>query len=195
MRSTIPCKRCLVLPLVLSMACAASNHAQANRIKGHARYERIKGQPGMGYRELYETNLFLTPADDSLALGRTRRLGTWEYNGSYCYNGLFHDGAYCIDNMDRVGGTPNQPIPDGTYSILINEPLFFVVPKVVTDVVLQGSQTVTLNPELPIDFSTWFFDDWVGKVEDGDYRPPSSPWYWAAPSFPGSAPPLRCPDC
>ena len=168
--------RCLSLAVAFAVI-STTTHAQSNRIMGHVRYEQIKGQPQMGYRGLYETNLFLTPADDSVAIGRSRRLGTWGYNGSSCYNGLFHDGSYCIDNMDRVNGTPNQPIPNGTYSVFVNEPLFYVVPTVITNVTLKGTGNVTLNPELPIDFSTYHFDDWVGKTEDGDNRPPSSPWY------------------
>lgn len=150
--------------------------AQTNRISGRGRYERIKGNPAMGYRELYEVNLFLTPSDTDQVMGRSRRLGTWNVSGNTCANILSHDGAYCINNMQAVAGN-FVSIPDGLYSILVYEGLFYVTPKVQTDVIIQGGQAVTQHVELPIDYSTYFFDDWVGRTEAGDFRPASSPWY------------------
>jgi len=61
-------------------------------------------------------------------------------------------------------------MPAGTYSILVNQPLFFIRPKVVPGVVIQNGQTTTANVELPIDYSTYFRDNnqWTG---------PDTYWY------------------
>jgi hypothetical protein len=136
-----------VIPLVASgvMACAAAfgwggSAYAGGTVTGHARFEKIKGRPYMGYAELYESNLFLSPSV-SPPTGPSRRLGAPGTGNTY-------DGFYTIDNM-----------PAGTYSILVNQPLFFVRPKVVTDVHIQDGQTTIQNVELPVDFSTYTYRD------------------------------------
>ncbi len=106
----------------------------------------------MGYAELYETNLFLSPAGWP-PTGLSRRLGAPSTGNTY-------DGYYIIDDM-----------PAGTYSILINQPLFFVRPKVVTDVVIRDGQTTTQHVELPVDYSTYMWRDVA------DWTSPDTVWY------------------
>ncbi len=137
---------------VLAVLLAGQPAWSAN-INGHGRFEKIKGKPHMGYVELYETNLFLSPAT-SFMVGPSRRLGTTCQQGAVCTTSIItHDGCYCIDGL-----------PVGPYSILMNQPLFFVAPKVVGTINLQAGQTLTVNPELPVDFSTYFKDSgqWTG---------------------------------
>ncbi len=120
-------------------------------VTGHGRIERIKGRPSAGYYELYECNLFLSCPGAS-PVGPSRRLGADP-------SGNTHDGYYRIDNM-----------PIGTYSILVNQPLFFVRPKVVSNVVIESGQTLTQNVDLPIDYSTLFRDAGQWTLYD-------NPWY------------------
>jgi hypothetical protein len=154
--------------LALSAVIVSESSAQT-RIRGHARYELIKGNPSFGYRELYETNLFFTPANDSARKGRSRRLGTVIDSGSICTNATVGNGEYCIVDMEFAGGTTDGVIPAGTYSILVSEPLFFVAPRVISGIAITSGQDLIVNPELSIDFSTYYLQDWVGSA--------SSPWY------------------
>ncbi len=119
-------------------------------VTGHGRFEKIKGKPHMGYAELYETNLFLSPYR-SPPIGPSRRLGA--PGGG---QGNTYDGFYSIT------------IRAGTYSILINQPLFYVRPKVLSHVLVQDNQTTTAHVELPVDYSTYTWRD----VAD---------WTWPAP--------------
>jgi hypothetical protein len=133
-------------------------------VSGHGRFERIKGKPHMGYVELYETNLFLSPAAQT-PLGPSRRLGTTcevsqPGGGITCSTQIITgDGCYCIYSM-----------PAGNYSVFMNQPLFFICPKVVPNVTISNNQTLHLNPELPIEFSTFFknSNQWTG---------PDTVWY------------------
>ncbi len=117
-------------------------------VHGHARFEKIKGQPQMGYQELYESNLFLSAADNGM-VGPSRRLGTTVYNGG-CQTITTHDGAYCIDSLPAAG-----------YSILVNQPLFYIAPRVIPYVQVPEDAFAVLNPELGIDYSTYFKNDWT----------------------------------
>lgn len=129
----------------------------AGSVIGHGRYERIKGKPGMGYAELYEANLFVSPPNSS-TVGPSRRLGTTCQVGGVCNTTIItSDGCYCVDNL-----------PAGTYSFLLNQPLFYIAPVVVPNVVITNNQTITVNPELPIDYSTYFKNAWTG---------PGNQWY------------------
>lgn len=147
--------RATVLTLLLTVAAPP---VLAGRIEGHGRFEKIKGKPHMGYVELYETNLFLSPSV-SPPIGPSRRLGTTSPSGSSCSNVVTHDGAYCIEDM-----------PAGTYSILMNQPLFYVAPKVITDVQIPVSGSITVNPELAIDYSTYYKNDWTSTANSVWYQ-------------------------
>lgn len=135
-------------PVVCCLPLTAALHAaeSVGRVEGHARFERIKGQPQAGYVELYESNLFFCPVK-SPPVGPSRRLGAPPGKPPR------HDGFYPIDD-----------VPAGRYSMLISQPLFFIRPKVVQDVVVKEGQTLELNPELPLEFSTYFRDkdQWTG---------------------------------
>lgn len=147
------------LPLVLAFAAISSPATAwaAVSITGHGRYEKIKGKPGMGYVELYESNLFLSPSNSSFVGPSSRLGGSAYYTGTACVSGTTHDGVYCFEN-----------VPAGQYSILVNQPLFYIAPKVVNNITITGGQTVTVNPELPIDYSTYFKNSWTG---------PANRWY------------------
>src|SRR2546421_3741072 len=47
--------------------------AQAGTVTGHGRFLNIAGNPAMGYSELYESDLWLTPPNNSM--GPARRVG------------------------------------------------------------------------------------------------------------------------
>jgi len=136
----------LLLPLLVPASARSDG-----TVTGHGRFERIKGKPHMGYVELYESNLFLSPAA-SPPVGPSRRLGA-PPNQAPTY-----DGFYSIT------------MPAGTYSILVNQPLFFIRPKVLPDVVIRDGQTTVAHVELPIDFSTAFRDP-------GQWTGPENTWY------------------
>jgi len=102
----------------------------------------------MGYQYLYEWDLFLSPADNSM-VGPSRRLGAPPGEPAR------GDGYYRIDNL-----------PAGEYSVYVNQPDFFASPKVVPNVQINNSQQTTLNVELDVDYSTYFAEnnewtDWL----------------------------------
>ena len=123
----------------------------AGWITGQGRFEKIAGSPSMGYKYLYEWDLFLSPADNSM-VGPSRRLGAPP--GQPPTN----DGYYKIDNL-----------PAGLYSIYVSQPDFFASPKVVPNVEIRNGQGTTVNIDLDVDYSTYFFPgvwtDW-------------GPWTW-----------------
>ena len=123
----------------------------AGWITGYGRFEKIAGNPAMGYKELYEWDLFLSPADNSM-IGPSRRLGAPP--GEVARG----DGYYRIDDL-----------PAGLYSIYVSEPDFFASPKVVPNVEVTNGQGTTVNIELDIDYSTYFFP---GEWTDW------GPWTW-----------------
>jgi hypothetical protein len=120
-------------------------------VTGHARFEKIKGHPEAGHVELYESNLFLSPAEGS-GTGPSFRLGAPP------------------DQTPTYDGFYRLAVPAGSYSILVNQPLFFIRPKVVPDVLVQDGKTVTRHVELPIDFSTWSTDTWTPIWSDVWYQ-------------------------
>jgi hypothetical protein len=126
--------------------------AWAGGVYGHAaRIPRIKGKDWMGYHEVYESNLFLSPPNNG-TVGPSRRLGTWMFDGVQCTDGVITgDGQYCVDGM-----------PGGSYSILVNQPEFFVRPSVLPYIVIPNSGRIVVDVDIPIDYSTYFADDWPG---------------------------------
>ena len=112
-------------------------------ITGQGRFEKIAGVPSMGYKYLYEWDLFLSPSDNSM-VGPFRRLGV-----------PIGDGSYLIDGLDA-----------GIYSVYVNQPDFFASSKAVPNVqIIDGQQTV-LNVDLDVDYSTYFKDTGGGQWTD-----------------------------
>jgi hypothetical protein len=111
-------------------------------VTGHARFERVKGRPGLGHAELYESNLFLSP-DGGFTRGPSFRLGAPPGEAPR------HDGYYRLD------------VPAGTWTVLVDQPLFFIRPKVLHGILVEDGKTVTANVDLPIDYSTYFTDSWT----------------------------------
>lgn len=122
------------------LAVVGGQLARAGTITGHGRFERIAGNPGMGYKELYEWDLFLSPGDDSM-VGPSRRLGAPPGQPTT------GDGYYRIDNL-----------PAGEYSIHVNQPDFFASPQVVPNVQVPRYGQTTVNVDLDVDYSTYFRD-------------------------------------
>ena len=130
----------LVLSVVSVWGLGSAAHA-AGSIEGQGQFELIAGRPPMGYQRLYEWDLFLSPADASMP-GISRRLGA---PPGQMPTG---DGFYRIDNL-----------PAGTYSVYVNQPDFFASPKVIPNVVIANGQTLRLDVNLDIDYSTYFRAD------------------------------------
>ncbi|MHC4179610.1 MAG: carboxypeptidase-like regulatory domain-containing protein, partial [Planctomycetota bacterium] len=126
--------------VLLLLAAAGTQTAPAGTISGHGRFERIAGNPGMGYKELYEWDLFLSPSDNS-TVGPSRRLGAPPGQPPT------GDGYYRIDGL-----------PAGTYSAYVNQPDFFASPKVVPNVQVPQSGQTQVNVDLDVDYSTYFRD-------------------------------------
>ncbi|MHC4695080.1 MAG: hypothetical protein ACYS67_20300, partial [Planctomycetota bacterium] len=64
--------RSIIITLVLFIPV---HYVQASgSITGQGRFENITGNPAMGYKYLYEWDLFLSPSDNSM-VGPCRRLG------------------------------------------------------------------------------------------------------------------------
>lgn len=138
----------------------------AGNIKGHCLLEKIKGHPEAGYQELYEWNLFISPPG-STPIGPHRRLGAacevqLPGGGRQCSLAIITgDGCYCADGLAV-----------GNYSLLLSQPIFFAVPRVMPNVTIAEGQTTTRNIELPIDYSTYFVD-----VANNQWTPPDTAWY------------------
>ncbi|MBN2270695.1 MAG: carboxypeptidase regulatory-like domain-containing protein [Sedimentisphaerales bacterium] len=111
----------------------------AGWVTGHGRFEKIAGKPAMGYKELYEWDLYLSPSDNSW-VGPSRRLGAPPGEPAR------GDGYYRIDN-----------VPAGIYSIYVTQPDFFASPKLVPNVEVVNGQGTTVNVELDVDYSTYYF--------------------------------------
>ncbi|MBN1855147.1 MAG: carboxypeptidase regulatory-like domain-containing protein [Pirellulales bacterium] len=124
----------------LLIALISTETAWSGTVVGQGRFERIAGNPSMGYTSLYEWDLFLSPSDDSM-LGPSRRLGAPPGQSPT------GDGYYRIDH-----------IPAGDYSIYVNQPDFFASPQVVPDIRVPDTGLVHVNVDLDVDYSTYFRD-------------------------------------
>jgi hypothetical protein len=133
----LPCVFVLVSALVLTPSVLADG-----TITGHGRFERIKGRPAMGYVELYESNLFLSP-DGGGPRGPSFRLGAPP------------------GQAPRGDGFYSLTVPAGSWSLLVNQPLFFIRPRVLGGLAVSDGRTTTQHVELPIDYSTFFTDTWT----------------------------------
>ncbi|NIP26066.1 MAG: hypothetical protein GWN67_17000 [Phycisphaerae bacterium] len=136
--------RSIIITLVLLIPV---QYVQASgSITGQGRFAKISGNPAMGYRYLYEWDLFLSPSDNSM-VGPFRRLGAPPGEPPT------GDGFYQIDNL-----------PAGTYSVYVNQPDFFASPKMIPNVQIVDGQQTTLNIDLDVDYSTYFHDgeQWTG---------------------------------
>jgi hypothetical protein len=136
---------------VVLLLAAPSSALGDGIVTGNARFERIKGRPETGHAQLYESNLFLCP-DSGFTLGPSRRLGAPP------------------GEAPRGDGYYSASLPAGTWSLLVNQPLFFIRPKVVPGVVVRDGQTTTQHIDLPIDYSTYFTDTWTPTWEDRWYQ-------------------------
>ena len=125
---------------ILLVAITQQSGWAAGSLSGQGRFERIAGRPDMGHRHLYEWDLFLSPADNSL-IGPSRRLGAPPGEPPT------GDGYYRIDNL-----------PAGRYSVYVNQPDFFASPKVVPEVWINNGQVTHLDVDLDVDYSTYFRD-------------------------------------
>ena len=129
-----------VLAAILTAAAAEEASWASGSITGHGCFERIAGNPGAGYQQLYEWDLFVSPADASL-VGPSRRLGAPPGEPAR------GDGYYRIDDL-----------PAGTYSVYVNQPDFFASPKVVPNVQIVDARTTNLDVRLDVDYSTYYRD-------------------------------------
>lgn len=115
-------------------------------ITGQGRFERIAGNPAMGYHALYEWDLYLSPSGPGY-VGPSRRLGAPPGQAPT------GDGYYRVDN-----------VPAGLYSVYVNQPDFFASPKVVPNVTIANGATATVPVNLDVDYSTYFSNSnqWTG---------------------------------
>jgi hypothetical protein len=127
-------------------------HVEASgSITGQGRFEKIAGNPAMGYKYLYEWDLFLSPGDNSM-IGPCRRLGA---PPGQTPTG---DGYYQIGNL-----------PAGIYSVYVNQPDFFASPKMVPNVQIVDGQQTVVNVDLDVDYSSYFRDTGGSQW---------TPWEW-----------------
>jgi hypothetical protein len=140
--------------VVSFLIVALTEVAWSGTLTGFGRFEKIAGNPSMGYKQLYEWDLFVSPSDDSM-VGPSRRLGAPAGEPAR------GDGYYRVDNL-----------PTGTYSVYVSQPDFFASPKVVSDVQISAGQTTTVNVDLDVDYSTYFSESQQWTVWDNNPR-----WY------------------
>ncbi|MCD6394472.1 MAG: carboxypeptidase regulatory-like domain-containing protein, partial [Planctomycetes bacterium] len=121
-------KRRFIIMLALSAIVSVPSIAlAAGSITGFGQFEKIAGNPSMGYQQLYEWDLFLSPSDNSY-VGPSRRLGA--HPGQFPSG----DGYYKIED-----------VPAGMYSIYVNQPDFFASPKIMPNVEIVNGQEETVN--------------------------------------------------
>jgi hypothetical protein len=141
---------------LLSFGCAAliggvvlTAPAEAGTVTGQGRMIKIAGSPGAGYSGLFESDLFLSPSGAG-TFSDVRRLGSPPGQSPT------YDGFYSIGN-----------VPAGNYSLYVNQPDFFISPKVVPNVTIPASGTVNVNLDLDVDYSTpWVAGNWTDWAWD-----------------------------
>ncbi len=134
----ITCKaRMAIVFLVGLILCAPCVASASGDFHGHARFEKIKGDPSKGYVELYEYKAFLSP--NGSGTGYSYHVGD---PGT-----AIHPGHGCITFSD---------IPAGTYSLLTCFPEFFPRGKVVSGVVITDGMQTNQDADEPIDYSGYY---------------------------------------
>ena len=121
--------------IILALLTTGQYVQASGSITGQGQFEKIAGVPSMGYKYLYEWDLFLSPGDNSI-VGPFRRLGVPTGDGSYLIEG----------------------VPAGIYSVYVNQPDFFASPKVVPNIPIVDGQQAVVNVDLDVDYSTYFKD-------------------------------------
>src|SRR5262249_23300002 len=101
---------------------------------GQGRFERIKGDPGRGYVELYEFKGFLTPLGEGT--GYSYHLGD---PGT-----AIHPYAGCITLRN---------VPAGNYTLLTSWGEFYPRGKVVSGIVIEPGRTTERNADEALDYS------------------------------------------
>ena len=148
--------------LLVALACAEIALGQGHIVGRGALIEKIKGNPAMGYVEVFKTNLFVSPADDSMT-GPMRQLGMSRLSLGQCWVMNVGTSEYCLDDL-----------PAGTYSILSSWPGIFSRPKIAHNVQIVDGERIEVNIELDIDYSTYY------APEDRESAPRASlaeEWY------------------
>jgi hypothetical protein len=101
---------------------------------GHARYERVKGDPSKGYVELYEYKAFLTPVGD----------GT-----GYCYH-LGNPG----DALHPYGGCMTwKGVKPGEYSLIAAWGEFYPRGKVIPHITIRDGERTERDAEENLDYA------------------------------------------
>lgn len=104
---------------------------------GHARFEKIKGDPSKGHIELYEYKGFLTPV--GTGTGYTYHLGD-PGTAAHAYAG-------CL-TLNNVRA--------GTYTVLTSWSEFYPRGKIVSGVVIQPGRQTEAHADEPIDYSGYY---------------------------------------
>ena len=137
---------------VFALLTIASAVCADGMISGNAWIERVKDQPN-GYVALYEWNAYLSK-DGGGVEGRQFRVGPFGMDASY----------YEFTH------------PGGTYTILVDQPLFWGRPTVYTDVVLPASGSTPRDLEPPTDYSCLFGGN-MGVWGSDPWTRWASTWY------------------
>lgn len=110
-------------------------------VSGQCRFEQIKGR-NIWYTNLHEWNAFLIP--------------NWS---------MFADPlSYRVDH-----GNYTFTNPAGDYTLYVNQPEFFGRAKVVRNVQITDGRTLTLHPQLNLDYSCYYKNEWPSGW--------GTPWY------------------
>ncbi len=153
------CRMSACMAMIAGATITFHTVSASGRFHGVGRFERIKGNPAAGYKEVVEADLFISPAA-SPPTGPSRRLGTTQPTASSC-----------MTKWPPGGGVYCANVEAGTHSMLLNQPEWFIGhAKILPDLTIADLETQEINVELPIDYSTYFQVDnqWTG----GD-----STWY------------------
>lgn len=122
-------------------------------INGHCWMEKIKGRPG-SYNEMYEWNFWMVK-DGNASQGQCYRVGLPPAPSQAYYTFTF---------------------PAGSYSALLDQPLFLGRPAVFSNITIPGSGTVSKDFEPPSDYHCAFGNK-SASWGDNPWTIFGSPWY------------------
>lgn len=142
-----------VLSMTLTGTPAAEPASALGRLVTHARIPGILGQPGAGFVELYEFDMWLSEEGPSEA--HVRRCGAPPYEATT------HDGS-----------APFDVLP-GSYAILLHQPEWFVRPAVVPDIAVKAGRNPDRNVIPALDYCC------VSGTKFGSWERPDLPKPWA----------------